>query len=334
MTRQAADRLGAAEIDTIRQTPGRSALLFLTDRCPVGCAHCSVDSRRDSPTITDFDLFGEIVDWLAAAPYDVVGITGGEPFVERRGLSLAVERLGDSGKRIVVYTSGTWATRARPPRWIAGILETAATVYLSTDAFHEEGVSDESYVHAACAIAAADTWIVVQVLDLPPMVERARALLQAAFGERFDEFAELRLTTPLTAGRGSAVFRRDERMPGHAFGPCASVSSPTIRYDGVVTACCNESLIMGIGPRRLRRQAGSKAELAAVTRAFAGDPLLRVLGRAGPDVLTRHPRFADLRHREFASICDVCWRMVARVEADEKPDPLLRAFDTVLVPAE
>ena len=58
-------RLGWQEIEDIRNERGRSTLLFITDRCPVGCAHCSVDSRRDSPTITDFELFGEIVEWLA-----------------------------------------------------------------------------------------------------------------------------------------------------------------------------------------------------------------------------------------------------------------------------
>ena len=82
-------RLTWQAIDDIRNERGRSTLLFITDRCPVGCAHCSVDSRRDSPTITDFELFGEIVEWLVAQDHDVIGTSGGEPFVERRGLSLA-----------------------------------------------------------------------------------------------------------------------------------------------------------------------------------------------------------------------------------------------------
>ena len=126
-------------IDDIRNERGRSTLLFITDRCPVGCAHCSVDSRRDSPTITDFELFGEIVEWLVAQDYDVIGISGGEPFVERRGLSLAARRITEEGKRLVVYTSGVWAKRPDPPAWIAEVLDRSTTVFLSTDAFHQAG---------------------------------------------------------------------------------------------------------------------------------------------------------------------------------------------------
>src|SRR3954447_20648827 len=99
-------RLTFAEVEAARSDRGRSVLLFITDRCPVGCAHCSVDSRADSPSISDFDLFEQIVDAICARPeVDVVGISGGEPFVERRGLALAARRVADSGKALVLYTS-------------------------------------------------------------------------------------------------------------------------------------------------------------------------------------------------------------------------------------
>ena len=334
MTIAAPARLGWEELEEIRHTRGRSTLLFITDRCPVGCAHCSVDSRRDSPTITDFELFGEILDWLCEQPrLEVVGISGGEPFVERRGLTLAVRRIADAGKRVVIYTSGAWGTRPHPPAWIREVLARSSTVFLSTDAFHQEGVPDSTYVNAARAIAAADAWIVVQVIDTEPMVERARELLHTAFGEHFEDFVELRLTAPLTAGRGADVFTRTERTPGHAFAPCTMVASPMVRYDGLATACCNESVIMGFGPARLRRRASSQAEVAAAMDAFHADPMLRAIGGAGPGALTEHPRFADLAERDFTSICDLCWKMLDRVANDERPDPLIEAINTVLVAA-
>jgi hypothetical protein len=334
MSATAHARLGWEEIEQIRRERGRSTLLFVTDRCPVGCAHCSVDSRRDSPTITDFELFGEILDWLCEQPrLEVVGISGGEPFVERRGLTLAVQRVADAAKQVVIYTSGVWGTRPRPPAWIDEVLERSATVFLSTDAFHWEGVPDSTYVNAARSIASADAWIVVQVIDVPPMVERAEELLRKAFGDGFENFAELRLTAPLTAGRGADVFTRTERTPGHAFAPCTMVASPMVRYDGLVTACCNESVIMGFGPARLRRRAGSQAEVAGAMDDFHADPMLRAIGGAGPGALTGHPRFADLAEREFTSICDLCWKLLDRVADDERPDPLIEAINAVLVPA-
>jgi organic radical activating enzyme len=328
MTIVAQKRLDWREIEQIRSQRGRSMLLFITDRCPVGCAHCSVDSRRNSPTITDFELFGEIVDWICDQEgLEVVGISGGEPFVERRGLMLAAWRIADAGKRLVLYTSGVWGTSPQPPAWIREVLDRSTTVFLSTDAFHEEGVSDTAYVNAARAIADAGAWIVVQVIETEPMVERAQRLLHAAFGDRWEDFAELRTTTPLTAGRGANVFTRTESMPGHAFSPCTMVASPMVRYDGLATGCCNESVIMGFGPKRLRRATRSGSELGAAIEAFHADPMLRAIGGAGLGALTAHPRFADLADREFTSICDLCWKVLGRTAEGEAPDPLIDAVN-------
>ncbi len=326
------DRLGWREIEDIRHERGRSTLLFITDRCPVGCAHCSVDSRRDSPTITDFELFEQLVEWLCTQePLEVVGISGGEPFVERRGLTLAARRVTEAGKKLVVYTSGVWATRPDPPAWIAEVLDRCETVFLSTDAFHAEGVGDGHYVNAARAIARSGAWIVVQVLDVGDMVQRAQELLREAFGDEWESYAELRPLTPLTAGRGADVFTRGDAMPGHMFQPCTMVASPMIRYDGVITACCNESVIMGWGPPALRKHARDRHELTEVMAEFHADPMLRAIGGVGPGVMTSHPRFSDLAQKEFTSICDLCWKMFDRTAADPAPDPLIGAISTLLV---
>jgi hypothetical protein len=326
-------QLGREQIEAVRHERGRSTLLFITDRCPVGCAHCSVDSRRDSPTITDFTLFGEIVEWICAQPsLEVVGVSGGEPFVERRGLSLAARRVAESGKQLVVYSSGVWAKRPEPPAWIRDVLERCSTVFLSTDAFHADGVDDTHYVYAARAIERAGAWIVVQVIDAGDMPARAEALLRRAFGAGYERHAELRLTPPLTAGRGRDVFVRTDHVPGRAFAPCTMVSSPMVRYDGVVTACCNESVIMGFGPPALRRHARTRAEVGQAMDAFGADPLLRAIGGVGPGALTAHPRFADLADKGHTSICDMCWTLFDRVSGDAGPDPLIDAIGTVLVP--
>ena len=153
-------RLKLAELEQIRRTPGLSVLLFLTDRCPVGCAHCSVDSRADSPTITDFELFQQIVDVLCTRPeLQVVGISGGEPFVERRGLTLASRQLVAAGKDLVVYTSGVWATGSETPDWIRRVLRSSSCAFLSTDAFHAAALADERFVRAARACLRDAVWV-------------------------------------------------------------------------------------------------------------------------------------------------------------------------------
>ena len=181
------ERLTWQAIDDIRNERGRSTLLFITDRCPVGCAHCSVDSRRDSPKITDFELFGEIVEWLVAQDYDVIGISGGEPYVERRGLSLAARRITEEGKRLVVYTSGVWAKRPDPPAWIAEVLERCRRCSSAPTPSTRQGVGDGHYVNAARAIQRAGAWIVVQVLEVDNMVQRAADLLHEAFGPSWED---------------------------------------------------------------------------------------------------------------------------------------------------
>jgi MoaA/NifB/PqqE/SkfB family radical SAM enzyme len=321
-----------SEVEQVRHTRGRSMLLFITDRCPVGCQHCSVDSRADSPTISDFDLFGEIVKWLCGKPeIEVIGISGGEPFVERDGLSFASRQFADAEKRQVVFTSGVWATAATTPRWIRDVLARCSCVYLSTDAFHAQTVTHDRFLRAVNAIVAADTWIVVQVLDHEQTLHQTERLLRDAFGDNWTDYAELNTIVPLTNGRGANVFTRTAQVPGHAFGPCALVASPMVRYDGLVTGCCNESVIMNLGPSRLRKRARSIKELAAAVEAFHADPLLQVIGGAGLGVLTEHPRFIDFGEEQFTSNCELCWKILYRLPQESGPDRLVTAISALKI---
>src|SRR5687768_751764 len=93
--------LTLADLERARNHPGKSCLVFLTDRCPVGCAHCSVDSRPDSRRIEDHGLFEEVVAGVLSIPtLDVIGVSGGEPFIERRALSYLVRECSFRGLRV------------------------------------------------------------------------------------------------------------------------------------------------------------------------------------------------------------------------------------------
>lgn len=323
-------RLRFNEVDGARNDRGRSALLFITDRCPVGCAHCSVDSRADSPSISNFALFEEVVDAICARDQiEVVGISGGEPFVERRGLQFAANKVVAAGKHLVLYTSGVWATGERTPRWIEEVLALASCVFLSTDAFHADRISDGQFVRAARAISRAGVPIVVQVLDEPATIERAHRLVEDAFGDTWSELAEVNLIPPLPYGRGKTVFMRGAGRPGCEYTPCRVAAAPVIRYDGRIAGCCNENVIMGGGPEVLRRQCGSRAEVEAALEHFATDPFLGAIGGVGPAGLVEHPRFKDLADERFTSVCDLCWKMLARTRGDAQPDPLITAMDLV-----
>ncbi|MFE0170875.1 radical SAM protein [Streptomyces sp. NPDC059002] len=315
------------EICAIRRRRGASVLLFLTDRCPVGCAHCSVDSRPDSPRITDFVLLESLVDRLAAMPeLTMVGISGGEPFVERRGLTLAVRRLADAGKRVVIYTSGFWAASPRAPEWIDRLLPLTAAIYLSTDAHHVDGQGPERFVNAARVVARHSVPIVVQCVDEGDSLAATRASLTEALGPHWSRQAELIPTHGLPHGRGAALYAWQQRTPGRDFGPCDVVDATVVRYDGRVTACCNESVIMGAGPAALRRDAADGTEVEAAVREFHDDDFFRALGAVGPGVLTGLPQYRDLADREFSSICGLCWTMTKRRSGESRHDALLAAL--------
>jgi 4Fe-4S single cluster domain len=319
-------RLRVEDLLRDRFTPGMSVLLFITDRCPVGCAHCSVDSRRDSPTITDYALFGQLVDAICEDDsLRLVGISGGEPFVERRGLTLAMRRLGAAGKNIALYTSGVWARAGEQPAWIREILPLASCVLLSTDGFHAETVDTARFTGAARAIRAAGVPVIVQVLNRPDEVQAAKRLLIAAFGAGWAEFADLSYIEPLSYGRGETVFARPRAAPAASVGACSLLSAPVVRYDGKVTPCCNEPLIMGRGPDRLRRQADSGRELTVALTATRNDALLGAIATVGAGAVTAHPDYAHLASAQVRGICDLCWRLQDATAAPlgGRSDPVL-----------
>jgi hypothetical protein len=303
--------LSHADATALRATPGATVVLFITDRCPLECSHCSVSSLGDSPSITDWPLFTAVVDGLCdVASLRAVAITGGEPFAERRGLTYAVEALHAAGKQVVVFTGGYWA-RHPAPAWITRILCLTSTVYLSLDSFHAAALSGRRPGDAVRAITSAGCRLVLQVLDEPGAVEAARAL---------SPDADLSVIQPVRHGRGATVFGAPPPRRPAEFGRCTLVNSPTFRYDGTVSACCNEAVIMGRGPAGLRRRVAGRADVAMALAAFRHDPALRVIGRYGPAGV--EPVVAG----PVRSVCESCWALQDAVAGD----PAALALATVL----
>lgn len=318
--------LSLAEIERARRHPQRTALLFLTSRCPVGCAHCSVDARPGAPAL-DLDLLGRLLDGLCAVPgLRIVGISGGEPFVERRGLTMAVDRLAAAGRQTVLYTSGVWAGTDPPPRWIGQVLRRVSHVVLSTDNQHAAKLPASRFLRAARAVVAAGVGLSVQVVDLPGARAAARDLLVRALGPSWPDQAELRAVPLLPYGRaaGQPALTRSRR-PGISFGRCAVATSPVLRHDGRIVGCCNEQVLTGHGPDALRREAGTAAQTVAAFAELRTDPQLRAVSRLGLGPLTRLPGMTDLATGEFTDPCRLCWAVAERRAAATRagaPDPL------------
>jgi hypothetical protein len=311
--------LRLADVEDARSRRGASALLFLTDRCPVGCAHCSVDSRPDSPRVRDFRLLRAALAALAShRTIEVVGISGGEPFVERRALPEAVETLSRGGKEVVVYTSGYWAVDPAVPGWFAGVAGDVSCVFLSTDSFHAEQVAPQRFRNALVALRSLGLPVVVQVLDDEPSVTTAVTVVEQALGG--DAAAvEINRVPKLPYGRGASQFDRWPQRPAHSFAPCGLVNAPVVRYDGVVSACCNERVILGAGPDRLRRRFADAASLAGALDDLEHDKVLAAIGAVGPGALTSLPELRQLREQPCPSICEACWALLETVDGAGLP---------------
>ena len=295
--------LTLGEIAAARRTRGRAALLYLTDRCPVGCAHCSVDALPRGPRPADRPRFRQVLRLLCEEPaLSVVGISGGEPFTEPRALLTAARRLTAAGRHIVPYTSGNWAASRPAPPWAREVLRLSSCVILSTDAYHAARLPPAAFVAAARATAAEGTWLACQVLTGDEAL--AERLLRRAFGREWPSYAELAAVPLLPYGRAAGQ-RAAPPGPGPA-GPCTVAGTPVVRYDGRIAVCCNERVAAGGGPAGLHRS----VDEPGVLRALAGDPYLTVLGSLGVGALAALPGYRDLAGG--GDMCGTCWRMVAR----------------------
>jgi hypothetical protein len=324
-------RLTMAETDQMRAEPGRTVLFFITDQCPVGCSHCSVDSRADSPRVTDWPLFEQIVAGIAAlARVESVAISGGEPFVERRALPYAVDAFADAGKAVVVFTSGHWAPKERQPAaWIPKVLRRVSTVFLSTDAFHQGTVDQRQFTAAVRIVAEAGCRVAIQALDTGDGIEPARRALEDVFGPLRAEHADLKPIFPMRSGRGADVFAIRRLQGVEQFSPCSLLGSPTIRYDGFAIPCCNEPVTIGQGPAGLRRRVSDAAGVSAALDDFRGDPLLRLISTVGPSGIAALGPFAPLAEDRFENVCGACWKSFEIAQSDPAAGRLVDALTAV-----
>lgn len=293
-------------VENVRSQPGAALVLYLTDRCPVGCRHCSVDARFDSPTISDWELFDGLLREICNSQFSMVGITGGEPFSERRGLEMSVEALHDAGKSVILYTSGYWAG-PQLREWQARVLRRVDTAFLSTDIFHQPRIRNK-FSNAVRHLSTCDVDTVVQYLG--PIQAQISETLQDAGGVDRVEFNEI---VPLSVGRGAEVFSPGKAHALKVWGRCHLLTAPTIRYDGRVSACCHEPVIKGGGPDRLRRSIQAEGAMQAVAD-FQADPVLQVLREHGLRYVASHPRLAGDGERTFPSICSGCWFAIRTLE--------------------
>jgi hypothetical protein len=303
-------RFRQADFEARRWAPGRMMGIVLTDRCPVGCAHCSVSALMDDAGPEVNPDFAAQVAALATLPgCDVVFITGGDPFVHLDELAAAVEALTAGGKRVVVHTSGYWGADGEVVARARGVLELVSTVVFGVDLYHRKGVGDAALTGAMALAHELGCHVVAQVIVGPTQPDHkgyAERMLATALGAGWSAHAEIDEGPPLEQGRAVKLerFRRAPRPARR----CDVVNRRMLRFDGEVTACCNEAVLQGAGPPGLRRVVGVEGVEAALD-ALNGDPLLRLVHAlptgAAYELVSS---VAGVAPEQVAGTCDACWR--------------------------
>jgi hypothetical protein len=304
-------RFRQADFEARRWTPGAMMGIVLTDRCPVGCAHCSVSALMDDAGPEVNPDFAAQVRELAELPgCEVVFITGGDPFVHLDELVAAVTALTDAGKRVVVHTSGYWGDDDAVVARAATLLDRVSTLVFGVDLYHRKGVPDAALTGAMARAHAHGCWVVAQVIvgaRQPDHKGYALRMLEAALGAGWPAWAEIDENPPLEQGRAARLqrFRQAPRPPGR----CDVVNRRMLRFDGELTACCNEGVLQGAGPAGLRRQVGAAHGVEAALAELAGDPLVRLV-HALPTGAAYElaSSVAGVAPEPVAGTCDACWR--------------------------
>ncbi len=303
------------EIQKHRLQRGNSLLLFLTFRCPISCSHCSMNAGTEGACIQDFSLLGNLLTGVAGIDsLKMVAISGGEPFSEKRGLTLAVDMLYHAGKKIVLYSNGFWAKNS-PPTWIKSILSKTSAVFLSTDQYHQEWVTEATLIKACQAVLESGSRPVVQILDFLPVVEQAKNTLQKTFGQDWESSIDMNLIPFISYGRASQIKNLDSSTEQGSTGFCYAINSPTLRYDGTIFACCQEQVITGEGPSCLRYQVSSASEIQQTLENIARDPVFSFLSQYGfHGLIQHHPLLQDISWQNSQKSCEICWQILNRLK--------------------
>jgi hypothetical protein len=91
-----------------------------------------------------------------------------------------------------------------------------------------------------------------------------------------------------------------------------------VRYDGRISACCNEAIVMGAGPAALRHSVRTSGEVRSVLAGLAADPYLTLIGSVGPGPLTALTSWRSLADQRFPHICALCWRMLRSADGQRE----------------
>jgi len=269
------------ELERLRATPHAAVAYLMTERCTAACRHCSVRATATSAPAAPVERVRAWVRSIGEAPATrVLGITGGEPFLEREALSAALEEARAAGLQTVVYTNAYWAPSASKARQVLAGLPPIDLIQFGADRFHGEFVPLENLRHATEAALELDCGVWFQICDTEWVSYAAE--LKSAIGERAWEACDVSLVPILSVGRAADnAFDEDQTEVPIPEGGCAALATPMVRPDGSVIACCSEHAYVADRPGLTLGHLEETPYAEIVARALT-DAVLTIIREEGP----------------------------------------------------
>lgn len=301
--------LGLGEFGRIRDRAYAAVGFVLTERCTAACRHCALSAGPGGRPAAAPSTVARWVRSVGEAPTtQAIGITGGEPFLERAALDAALGAAHDAGLRTTVFTNACWATSPEAACEALAQLPHIDLLEISADVFHEEFVPLGNVRRAAEAALDAGTGVWFQVAEVE--AESFGTRLREVLGPRITGAAEFSEAAILDAGRslGAPWSDRPPLTAELPTGACKRLGTPLVCPDGSVLACCSEYAYGELCPTALRLGTLEERSLSAMVRDAQSDPLLAALRALGPAYVAdvaRHSGWHAGRYRE-GNVCDLC----------------------------
>lgn len=280
-----------ARMLSLRPVPAAGVAVAVTRRCPLGCRHCSTASLRRGEQLPGEPISRFIGSFGEAEPPDVLLLTGGEPLLRPSLVAALAASARLAGTASCVVTGMFFATAdGALPGAIERALLSVDHVVASVDRFHQEHVPLANVLAVMRRLVDAGRDASFQITSSggggqDAHLARTIDTIREAFDDR----------VPILVGALEPVGRAATLVGGGGAGarerwpvgePCAVAAWPVVRWDGVVVACANQSVLDAAEPPAHLTLGHIAADgWSAIRERVVATPEIRSVRTLGPGAL-------------------------------------------------
>lgn len=322
MSHSGRKRLGVREITSLSFQLHRVIYVSLTQKCPLRCAHCFVESGPERTEHADLEDFRRWIDSLVAAPsVEVVALSGGEPWSHPAALRYAIDACFRAEVYSMVCTSGFWAATPEKASRLLDSYPRPNGLCLSTDVFHEPFVPLRHLRYAVEAAVERGIEVMYQIVDDDPEGSEFMQRFEREVGFDLVGREQVYVVNLAAVGRAAEELSLSRPSEGNGDlehipdGPCPWLGAPWLHEDGVVCACSNLE-VHRTPDHPLQLGHLNEVDFPALSAATDADPYVQALRILGPRGLVEELPVEswgwDRAAFRGGGVCDLC-HSLARV---------------------